>query len=132
VSNLQARSVFYVKDADRALRFYTDTLGFGLDWDYAPHGPAFLFQVNLLGFQLIINETEEWSGNRAGHGRVFIGIEDDQYEDFRQHVESYRLRFEVVSWGEPTLLKRDPDGNWVTFWLPPAERANLEIGREWP
>jgi len=30
VENLSGRSVFFVKDAERALRCYTDTLGFNL------------------------------------------------------------------------------------------------------
>jgi catechol 2,3-dioxygenase-like lactoylglutathione lyase family enzyme len=132
MSNWHSRSVFHVVDGERALRFYTETLGFGLDWNYAPKETAFVFQVALMGFQLIINEIEDSTRNRAGLGRVFVGLEDDQLEDFQQHVESHEIRFEVVSWGEPTLLIRDPDGNWITFWLPEKERAALKIGRTWP
>jgi len=77
VQNLYARSVFFVKDAERSLRFYTDALGFTLDWNHQEQGRAFVFQVSLFGFQLILNQTEPWTENRAGHGRVFIGLDDD-------------------------------------------------------
>src|SRR6266571_2444212 len=38
VNNLYARSVSFVKDAERSLRFYTETLGFSLDWKYEEQG----------------------------------------------------------------------------------------------
>ena len=34
MDNFYARSVFFVKDAEAALAFYTQTLGFGLNWNY--------------------------------------------------------------------------------------------------
>lgn len=112
--------------------FYTRSLGFSLDWNHAPKGRAFVFQVRLLGLRLILNEIEDWTENRAGRGRVFVGVADDQLEGFRRHVEGHSIRLEVVPWGEPTLLIRDPDGNWITFWLPEKERAQLKIGQSWP
>ena len=127
-----SRSVFYVSDAERSLDFYTNTLGFSVDWNYAPKGRAFVFQVSWFGVQLIINEIEDWTKGRAGHGRLFIGIADDHLQPVREHLRKHDIRTEVVPWGEPTLLIRDPDGNWLTFWLPDKERATLEIGQSWP
>ena len=132
MDNLSARPVFYVSDGEKSLSFYTEKLGFDLHWNYAPQGRAFVFEVGLLGIQLILNETEDWTTSRVGQGRVFVGIGDDQYDAFRKHVESHGIRMEVVLWGEPTLLVRDPDGNWITFWLPDRERATLEMGQSWP
>jgi catechol 2,3-dioxygenase-like lactoylglutathione lyase family enzyme len=34
MNNFYARSMFFVKDAERSLRFYTETLGFSVDWNY--------------------------------------------------------------------------------------------------
>ena len=132
MDGLYARAVFHVRDGEAALRYYTEKLGFTLDWNHAPNGRAFVFQVSLLGFQLILNEGEQRTEGRVGRGRVMIGLEDDQYESFRQHVRRYAIRMEIVPWGEPTLLLRDPDGNWLTFWLPDNERAALQIGEKWP
>jgi catechol 2,3-dioxygenase-like lactoylglutathione lyase family enzyme len=74
VNSLQARSVFFVKDAELSLSFYTETLGFALDWDHQEQGRAFVFQVSLFGIQLILNQVEPWTKDRAGRGGVFIGI----------------------------------------------------------
>lgn len=132
MERLLARPVFYVEDAERALSFYTQSLGFTLDWNYAPNGRAFVFQVSMLGFMLIINETESSTTARSGRGRVFIGLENNQLQSFEQHVKDNNLEFEVVAWGEPTLLIRDPEGNWLTFWLPEEERSQLRVGSKWP
>src|SRR6266699_2195376 len=65
VNNLYARSVFFVKDAERSLRFYSETLGFSLDWKYEEQGRAFVLQVSLLGFELILNQTGPQTEDRA-------------------------------------------------------------------
>jgi catechol 2,3-dioxygenase-like lactoylglutathione lyase family enzyme len=126
VQNLHARSVFFVKDAEHSLRFYTDTLGFTLQWNHEERGRAFVFQVALFGFQLILNQTEPWTENRAGHGRVFIGLDDDQVEPFRQHFREKNIKTTFLHWGAPTLVIRDVDENELFVWLPESERANLE------
>ncbi len=124
--NLAARTVFFVKDAEQALSFYTATLGFALDWTHQEQGRAFVFQVSLSGFQLILNQTEDWTQGRAGHGRVFIGLEDDQAEGFLRHIKDNGIKTTICHWGEPTLVIHDLDGNELFFWLPERDRANLE------
>jgi catechol 2,3-dioxygenase-like lactoylglutathione lyase family enzyme len=122
-----AKSVFFVKDAERSLRFYTDTLGFSLDWNYQEQGRAFVFQVSLLGFELILNQTEPSTEGRAGHGRLFIGLDDDQADAFRKYVEEKGVNTHVVQWGAPTLVIRDVDENELFFWLPESQRASLQV-----
>jgi catechol 2,3-dioxygenase-like lactoylglutathione lyase family enzyme len=128
VNNLYARSVFFVKDAERSLRFYTETLGFSLEWKHEEQGRAFVFEVSLLGFQLILNQTEPRTEDRAGHGRVFIGLDDDQVDGFRGHIREKEIKTVVVQWGAPTLVIRDLDGNELFIWLPESDRANLKAG----
>jgi catechol 2,3-dioxygenase-like lactoylglutathione lyase family enzyme len=124
--NLYARTVFFVKDAERSLKYYTEALGFSLDWNHQEDGRAFVFQVSLLGFQLIINQIEAWTEGRSGHGRVFIGLEDDQVSGFRKHIEDNGIETTVFRWGAPTLVIRDLDQNELFVWLPESERENLE------
>ncbi|HUO68282.1 MAG TPA: VOC family protein [Gammaproteobacteria bacterium] len=126
MDRLDARAVFFVKDAGRSLRFYTDTLGFSLDWNHQEHGKAFVFQVSLFGFQLILNQTEPWTENRAGHGRVFIAIYAEQVESFRRHLRGKSIEKSVLHWGNPTLVIRDIDQNELFVWLPEGEIAGFE------
>ena len=111
---LYARSVFFVADAERSQRFYTEDLGFTLDWD--SHDGV--FQVSLFAFELILNQVEDRTGPRAGHGRVFIGLEDHQVEQVRKHIADKGIQALCVEWGRPTLVIRDPDANELLFWLP--------------
>jgi len=126
VRDLACRSVFFVKDAERSLRFYTDTLGFTLDWNHQEDARAFVFQVSLFGFQLILNQEEDWTVGWAGHSRIFIGLDQDQVEPFRRHLRDKGIATTVLRWGAPTLVIRDVDGNELFFWLPESERASLE------
>jgi catechol 2,3-dioxygenase-like lactoylglutathione lyase family enzyme len=122
VTNLYARTVFFVADAKRSLRYYTEHLGFSLDWD-SNDG---VFQVSLLGFELILNQVEDPTRQRAGHGRVFIGLEDGQREALRKHIAEKGIRTLRVEWGRPTLVIRDLDANELFFWLPHDDFSNLE------
>jgi catechol 2,3-dioxygenase-like lactoylglutathione lyase family enzyme len=126
MNNFYARSVFFVKDAERSLRFYTETLGFSLDWNYQEQGRAYVFQVSLLGCELILNQTEPATEDRAGHGRLFIGLEDDQVDALHKHIEDKSIKTTVVPWGNPTLVLRDLDENELFFWFPESERASLQ------
>jgi catechol 2,3-dioxygenase-like lactoylglutathione lyase family enzyme len=130
VNELYARCVFFVKDAERSLRYYTETLGFSLEWNHREQGRAHVFEVSLLGFQLILNQTEPRTENRAGRGRVFIGLDEDQSVAFRKHVAEKGIETTLVEWGAPTLVIRDPDENELFFWLPENERASLQAQLE--
>ena len=126
MENLYARSVFFVKDAERSLRYYTETLGFSLDWHYEEEGRTYVFQVSLFGFELIINQTSQATESRAGHGRVFIGLDDDQSVEVRRYISEKGIKTNIVQWGEPTLVIHDLDENELFIWLPDQERASLK------
>jgi catechol 2,3-dioxygenase-like lactoylglutathione lyase family enzyme len=118
MNNLYARSVFFVNNAERALRFYTESLGFSEDWNYREEGRTYVCQVSLFGFELILNEIGDRTQSRAGHGRVFIGLDDDQGEPLRKHIAAKGIQTQLVDWGRPTLVVRDLDDNEIFFWLP--------------
>jgi catechol 2,3-dioxygenase-like lactoylglutathione lyase family enzyme len=126
MERLYARTVFFVKDAQRSLDHYTNTLGFSLDWSHEQEGRPFVFQVSLLGFELILNQAEPWTEDRPGHGRAFIGLADGQLEGFRQHIEDRAIKTSSLYWGAPTVVIRDVDENELFFWLPERERERFE------
>lgn len=121
MDNLYARAVFFVADAERSLRFYTEHLGFSVDWKAPPETPTYVFQVSLFGFELILNQVHDGTRERAGHGRLFIGLEDDQIEPVRKHIAAKGIQTERVDWGQPTLVIRDVDQNEIFFWDWPSK-----------
>jgi catechol 2,3-dioxygenase-like lactoylglutathione lyase family enzyme len=123
VTSLYSRTVFFVADAERSRRYYAEDLGFALDWD-SNDG---VFQVSLFGFELILNQVAAETRTRAGHGRVFIGLEDDQGELLRKHIADKRIETHRVEWGRPTLVIRDPDANELLFWLPHDDFTNVPL-----
>jgi len=116
MNNLYARTVFLVQDAERSLRFYTEQLGFSEDWNFQEEGRTIVCQVSLFGFELILNQIGDRTRTRAGHGRVFIGLEDDQLEPVRKHIAAKGIQTQRVDWGQPTLVIKDLDGNELFFW----------------
>jgi catechol 2,3-dioxygenase-like lactoylglutathione lyase family enzyme len=126
MDDLFGRSVFFVKDAERSLAFYTATLGFTLDWNHQEEDRAFVFQVSLFGFQLILNQVEEWTQDRAGHGRAFIGLEDEQIAALRRHISEKGIQTTMFHWGAPVLVLRDLDRNELFFSVPRSEWAGPE------
>lgn len=121
MDNFYARSVFFVKDAEQSLAFYTDALGFTLTWNHQEEGRPFVFQVSLFGFELILNQVEEATRHRAGHGRVFIGLDAEQAAALRRHIGQKGIPSTSFHWGGPTLVVRDPDQNELFFWLPHSD-----------
>ena len=123
MNNLYARAVFFVENAERSLRFYVEQLGFSEDWSYQEEGRAYVCQVSLFGFELILNQIDDQTRTRAGHGRVFIGLEDDQVGPVRQHIAANGIQAERRDWGRPTLVIRDLDANELFIWDLPSKRT---------
>ena len=125
MNNLYARAVFFVENAERALRFYVEQLGFSKDWSYDEEARTFVCQVSLLGFELILNEVDTRTHDRAGRGRVFIGLDDDQGEPLRQHIVAHGIATQRTDWGRPTLVIRDLDENEIFVWVPGDDLAGF-------
>lgn len=121
-----ARPVFFVQDTPRAMEFYTSALGFNLDWTYENNGRPYVVQVSLFGLQIILNQKESSTDERAGHGRIFIGLDDDQSAAILQHVRNKGISAEYTEWGAPTMAIYDLDRNEIFFWLSDTERAKWQ------
>lgn len=132
VPNFYARTVFFVSDAEASLQFYTETLGFQVDWNHRHEGRTFVFQVSLFGFELILNQVYSAIQDRAGHGRLFIGLEEDQTAALLGHIRERNLPAMREEWGMPTLVLLDPDGNELFFWIPERVWENLNLPLRFP
>ena len=125
MDNFYARTVFFVHDGERSLKFYTETLGCSVEWRFEAEGRVFVFEVGLFGFALILNQAGPATADRPGRGRVFIGLEEDQSAEFRAYIEDRGIETTVVDWGAPTLVIRDIDENELFFWYSGKEREKL-------
>ena len=123
MQNLYARTVFFVHDTPTALEFYTRTLGFKLDWTHEVEGRPYVIQISLLGMEIILNQTETNSGDRPGHGRLFVGLDENQTAAFLQHIKNKGISPAYEHWGAPTMVVVDQDQNELFFWLSDEERA---------
>ena len=74
---LSATPVFFVHDTPSALAFYTDTLGFSLDWTYEEQGRPYVVQVSLLGLEIILNQRETADDDRVVNDRHTDAIDDE-------------------------------------------------------
>lgn len=124
--DLAARPVFFVQDTPRAVEFYTRALGFNLDWTHEENGRPYVVQVSFLGLQIILNQKESPSDERAGHGRIFVGLDDAQSVAILQHVKSKGIAAEYTQWGAPTMAIYDLDRNEIFFWLADTERLKWQ------
>ena len=123
MDDLGPRPVFFVHDTPRAMAFYEDRLGFALDWVHEENGRPYVVQVSLFGVQIILNQRESPEDSRAGHGRLFVGLDDDQSAAVLNHIQIKGIDATDTHWGAPTIAILDADGNEMFFWLSEAERA---------
>jgi catechol 2,3-dioxygenase-like lactoylglutathione lyase family enzyme len=114
MKNWYTRPVFFVKDAERALMFYRDTLGFSLNWNHQEEGRAYVCQVTKNGFELILAQDPQ----KAGKGRVFISLNDEETRALREEIERARIEARDSYWGMPIIEVLDLDGNEL-FFSPP-------------
>jgi catechol 2,3-dioxygenase-like lactoylglutathione lyase family enzyme len=125
MNDLYARAVFFVENTERSQRFYLDKLGFSADWGKPEDdGTMYVCQISLFGFELILNQAYGETKDHAGHGRVYIGLEDDQIQPMLQHVAKHGIPTERREWGKPTLVIRDLDGNELFFWDWPEKQTS--------
>ena len=130
MQDFHARTVFFVRDTPRAMEFYTSKLGFTVDWVYEENGQPYVIQVSLHGMAIIVNQQERPNDERPGHGRLFVGLDEEQSAALFKHIESKGIEAVYTYWGAPTLAILDLDGNEIFFWLSDAERARWQAAHE--
>jgi hypothetical protein len=86
------------------MQFYTNKLGFCLDWTHEEQGRPYVVQVSLLGMEIILNQTA-----------ALLHL-----------VRSNGISATYTHWGAPALVISDVDENELFFWLSDAERAKWQ------
>lgn len=104
-----------VKNQDKALKFYTEKLGFKLEVD-APFGPGLRWiELSLTGCPVkVALFTPQGHENRIGTlSNVVFSSEDVQktYEELSAKGIEFTEKPKKQSWGGVTALFKDIDGN---------------------
>jgi len=119
---------YQVTDVQRAITFYTQTLGFNLDMQ---HLPAF-GQVSIAGLKLILSGPGA-SGSRplpngrqqepGGWNRVLLQVQDlaARIDELKQAGLHFRNEMEVGPGGKQIQIE-DPDGNPIELFEPAPVR----------
>lgn len=132
-----------VSEMERALEFYRDRLGFAVDRrfpisdvqseivgvDGVEGEIVFLdtgdFEIELISYSAPDNENvhERAPGHDVGIAHLCLTIEDIDglYEDLQAADVEFVSEPQTVGNGAQIAYVRDPDGNYVEFYEPPAE-----------
>jgi catechol 2,3-dioxygenase-like lactoylglutathione lyase family enzyme len=106
-----ARPVLFVRDVANSVAFYVERIGFKQDWAHRENGRIIVAQVSRGDFELILNQDSP----RAGSGRIYFHLTQQQIEGLRREVEAQSLPVHDRHWGMPISEICDPDGNELFF-----------------
>ena len=109
-----ARPVLFVSDAQAALRFYVDKLGFKKKWDAAE---GTVCQVDRGGCEIILCEDR----TRQDKSRLFVELSRDGIDELRREISERSVPTEKKWWGYDAIRIVDPDGNELLF---PLDETN--------
>jgi catechol 2,3-dioxygenase-like lactoylglutathione lyase family enzyme len=95
-----------VADLDRSIRFYTEVLGFSIDWTAGA-----IASVSRDGCPIMLSHSQDG----AGTGWIWIGLEDDSlFDQYRRRGVKIRQEPQNHSWAYEMKFE-DVDGN--VLWL---------------
>ena len=104
------RPVLFVSDVTRALRFYTEMLGFEKRW-HSDDGAGTVCQVDRGECEIILCED----ATRDDKGRLFIELTTEGLAELRRELADRGVPTRQTWWGYDTLQVDDPDGNELFF-----------------
>lgn len=111
-----ARPVLFVSDLQRAIRFYTDTLGFLKKW-HAGDGQGTVCQVDRGECEIILCEDSA----RHDKARLFVELTREGIDELRREISERSIPTERAWWGYDVIRIVDPDGNELLF---PLDETN--------
>ncbi len=104
------RPVLFVADLNRALRFYTEMLGFEKRW-HEGDGAGTVCQVSRADCDLILCED----ATRTDKARLFVELTVDGLAALRYEIAERSVPLGKLWWGYDVIRIVDPDGNELLF-----------------
>ena len=104
-----------VADATRAACFYTDVLGFEVDWEWrdAPGQPAFI-QLSRAGLSIYLSERAD-RGPAGGLTFLYVSDVDAWHAELTERGVAGEGEPRDRPWGNREWVVSDPDGNRLCF-----------------
>lgn len=118
---LAAEPQLFVADIDRALRFYSERLGFAIGLSYGE--PPFYAQVVRGGARINLRRVEgavfdpslrEREGDVLA-ATVALDAAGPLFEEYRAAGVAFHQVLRTAAWGAETFIVADPDGNLIAF-----------------
>jgi catechol 2,3-dioxygenase-like lactoylglutathione lyase family enzyme len=104
------RPVLFVADIGRAIRFYTEELGFQKAWHEAD-GKGTVCQVERGGCEIILCEDD----SRRDKARLFVSLTKEAIAALRGVIAAHSIPSKTSWWGHDVIQIHDPDGNELLF-----------------
>ena len=104
------RPVLFVADVGRAIRFYTEMLGFRKAWHEAD-GKGTVCQVDRDGCEIILCEDH----GRKDKARLFVSLTKEGIAALRREIADRSVPSKSSWWGYDVIQIDDPDGNELLF-----------------
>lgn len=116
---LAAEPQLFVADIDRALRFYSERLGFAIGLSYGE--PPFYAQVVRGGARINLRRVEGAVFDPSLRERdvlaatVALDAAGPLFEEYRAAGVAFHQVLRTEAWGAETFIVADPDGNLIAF-----------------
>ena len=114
-----SRPVLAVRDAPASVAFYSEKLGFKVDWRYEEVGRLRIAQVSRDGCELIL--SDQWPED-AGQARIFVSLDPADFDRLVADSPDRGLALADGDWGYALKVVEDPDGN--RLWFPAPSEAS--------
>ncbi|MBN1377772.1 MAG: VOC family protein [Gammaproteobacteria bacterium] len=115
--SLTAIPTLRINDIDIARQFYSEGLGFDIDWIWcaAEGAPAFA-QISHEGTRIYLTERNEAATGALVH--FYVENVDDWYRKLLANSIPVDTLPHDEPWGNREMQVRDPDGNYLRFCTP--------------
>ena len=115
--------LMFAKDVGASKSFYTEKLGFHVDWIHDENGEDPYVCISRGGTEFHLSRCKCEDGRHTGN--LWVRVECDQLDEFYEEIVNKGVQVkeppENYPWGFREMEVEDPDGNRFTFFGPTRE-----------